>query len=200
MIRIATRDSIPVSVFVVGEKVFANDTMKRLFQSYFDNSFIEIGNYSFTHANKKYLQYYKNSQRVVSDFVLNTDTLHLVKKIVRLPGRNTWRINNKGRTDLPDANAVADSLAAKGYSIFGWDLEWRYRSGSCREVQTSEYLLKEIESLLSNKKAFFNNNIIILAHDPTFRCVYNQRQLELFIREIKKKKNYCFGRLENYPQ
>src|SRR5574338_1111680 len=68
VVTIASRDSIPVNLFVVGEKVFANDTMTKLFHSYFNNPFIEIGNHSFTHAIKKYQQYYKNTENVIADF------------------------------------------------------------------------------------------------------------------------------------
>jgi peptidoglycan/xylan/chitin deacetylase (PgdA/CDA1 family) len=198
LFRIATKDSVPINVFVVGEKVFANDTMKRLFQSYFNNPFVEIGNHSFTHAHKKYQEYYKDIERVIEDFKVNADSLHLTEKIARLPGRNTWRIDNKSRTDLPDANAAADSLAAAGYSIFGWDLEWRYCSDSCLEVQTAESMVKEIENSFRNRKTFTPGNIIILAHDPMFGSSYNKEQLELFIKEIKKKHNFRFGRLDNY--
>lgn len=198
LIRIATKDSVPINVFVVGEKVLVSDTMKILFQSYFNNPFIETGNHSFTHANKKYQQYYKNTEQVIEDFKLNADTLHLTKKIARLPGRNTWRINNKSRTDLPDANAAADSLAAIGYSVFGWDLEWRYCSDSSLEVQTAELMINEVEDFFRNKKTFTPDNIIILAHDPMFGNSYNKEQLELFIKEIKRKSNFRFGRLNNY--
>ncbi len=189
LIRIATQDSTPINVFIVGEKVFANDTMKKLFHSYFNNPFIEIGNHSFTHANKKYQQYYKSAERVLEDFKLNADTLHLTKKIARLPGRNTWRIDNRFRTDLIDANAAADSLAAKGYSVFGWDLEWRYCSDSSLEVQTAGLMIKEVEDFFRNKKTFMPNNIIILAHDPMFGSRNNLQQLELFIKLIKRQKN-----------
>lgn len=195
---IATKDSVPINVFVVGEKVFASDTMKRLFQSYFNNPFIEIGNHSFTHANKKYQQYYQNPETVIKDFKLNQDTLRLSKKIARLPGRNTWRINNRSRTDIPDANTAADSLAGAGYSIFGWDLEWRYCSDSSLEVQTAELMINEVEDFFRNKKTFTPDNIIILAHDPMFGNSYNKEQLELFIKEIKRKNNFRFGRLDNY--
>jgi peptidoglycan/xylan/chitin deacetylase (PgdA/CDA1 family) len=198
LVKIALKDSIPINLFVVGEKVFANDTMKRLFRSYFTNPFIEIGNHSFTHANKKYQQYYKNTEKVVEDFKLNADTLHLTNKIARLPGRNTWRINNKSRTDLEDTNAAADSLAAIGYSIFGWDLEWRYCSDSCMEVQEADLLLKDIENSFHNKKTFSNNSIILLAHDPMFGTRNNRQQLELFIQAVKKRTNYRFGKLDAY--
>lgn len=198
--KIALKDSIPFNMFVIGEKVFANDTMNKLFLSYFNNPFIEIGNHSFTHANKKYRQYYKNTEQVIADMILNEDTLHLTNKITRLPGRNTWRINNKSRTDLEDANAAADSLAAKGYSVFGWDLEWRYCSDSCLEAQAADLLVKEVESLIYNKKTFTKNNIIILAHDPMFGSIYNRQQLEIFIGAIRLKKNFRFGKLNNYPQ
>ncbi len=198
LLRIAMKDSIPINLFIIGKNVFASDSMTRLFNSYFNNPFIIIGNHSFSHANKKYQQYYDSPENVVQDFKLNNDTLRLTKKIARLPGRNAWRIKDKSRTDLPDAIAAADSLAAIGYSIFGWDLEWRYCSDSCLEVQTAELMVKEVEEFFGNKKTFTVDNIIILAHDPMFGSIYNRQQLELFISEIKTKNNFCFGRLDNY--
>lgn len=200
LLSIAKNDSVPVIFFVVGEKVFANDTTLSLFDSYLHSPFIEVGNHSFSHARKKYKQYYKSPGKVIEDFKLNQDTLKLGKKIARLPGRNTWRINNRNRTDIPDAKASADSLAAIGYFVFGWDLEWRYASGSCLEVQSAELMLKEIEFIFNNKKTFSSNHIVLLAHDPMFSILYNQQQLEIFINKVKKNNRYRFGRIENYPK
>ncbi|MDP4261313.1 MAG: polysaccharide deacetylase family protein [Bacteroidota bacterium] len=197
--RIAATDSARINVFIIGEKVFGEDSVKHFFQSYQSNPFIETGNHSFTHASKHYRLYYRNPDGVVRDIELNADTLHLKNKIVRLPGRNTWRINGRKRSDLPDDKKAADSLAAKGYSVFGWDVEWPYFPDSSHRVQSANTMMRIVENLIDGKRTFTPGNVVILCHDPMFIDANNVLQLDLFIRKIKQKKGYKLEHLSNYP-
>jgi peptidoglycan/xylan/chitin deacetylase (PgdA/CDA1 family) len=198
--QVATSESIRINVFIIGRNVFMDAGRKQFFESYKTNPLIEIGNHSFTHANKHYRLYYKDPGQVIKDFELNADTLDLITKIARLPGRNIWRINGCSRSDPSDGNAVADSLATKGYSVFGWDLEWRYYPDSSDNVQTADSMVKMAEKAAREKRTFIPGNIVILCHDPMFRNTFNRTQLELFIKKIKEKKNYRFEHLSSYPQ
>lgn len=198
--KIVISDSVYINVFVIGRNVFMDSTRKRYFESYRNNPLIETGNHSFTHANNHYLLYYKDPGQVIKDFELNTDTLKLDNEIARLPGRNTWRIKGRSRSDLPDANAAADSLAGKGYSIFGWDIEWRYYSDSSNYVQPADSLVKLIEQAAMERRTFIKGNIVILCHDHVFSDPVNVAQLRLFIKKIRESKVYRFEHLSKYPQ
>lgn len=195
----AALDSTPINVFIIGENVFLSDSLQNLFQLYQSNSFVETGNHSFTHAKKHYRVYYQDPQQVVRDMVLNADTLHLQNKIARLPGRNIWRVNGRNRSDLPDGNSAADSLAAKGYLVFGWDMEWKYESDTSRMIQPAIILIERIEYIIQGKKLFKPRHIVILCHDPMFDNENNKLQLQLFIKAIKERKSYRFEHLSNYP-
>jgi peptidoglycan/xylan/chitin deacetylase (PgdA/CDA1 family) len=197
--RIALADSAKINVFIVGRQVYKSDSLGLLFQSFQLNPFIEIGSHSYSHAQLHYRRYYKKLQSVIRDFKLNADTLHLQNKIVRLPGRNTWRIHNRKRSDLPDDAADADSLASEGYSIFGWDIEWRDFPENSHTLQSAGNMMRQIENMIRENKSFTSRNIIILVHDTSFISTYNTKQLEVLIGKIKEKKDYRLEFLSNYP-
>ncbi len=196
---IAASDSAMINVFVIGQNVFATTKQNELLRLYRANPFIEIGNHSYSHAARHYRIYYRHPFQVANDFDRNADMLQLTNKIARLPGRNTWRIRGRRRTDLSDANAAADSLAARGYSVFGWDVEWRLDPDSSGRVQTAGTLIKLIEKLVRRKKTFTPGNVVILCHDPMFREDCNESELAAFIKEIKTKNGYHFEHLSRYP-
>jgi peptidoglycan/xylan/chitin deacetylase (PgdA/CDA1 family) len=197
--RIAASDSAAINVFLIGENVYKTDSMKQLFQLYQSNPFIETSNHSYSHAHKHYRLYYKDPFRVVRDFELNTDTLHLKNKIARLPGRNTWRIKGRQRSDLPDDKIAADSLAAKGYTVFGWDIEWRHYPDSSHSILTANTMMRIVENMILEKRSFIPGHVVILCHDPMFTHAYNQLQLELFIKKIQQKRGYRLEHLDKYP-
>lgn len=189
------RDSIPVNVFLIGQKVFANEEAIHVFHSYRSNPLVEMENHSYTHALGKFRLYYENPVKVVNDIILNEDTLHLANKIARLPGRNAWRVGNKHRTDLADAIPAADSLAARGYTLFGWDLEWRYdSSGYC--FYSAEQMIKEIRYA----KTFLPRHVVILCHDAMLQDKYFRSQLQAFTRRVRSIPGHRFERLSHYPR
>ena len=62
--------------------------------------------------------FYKNPESAYQDFVKNENVLHMKTKLVRLPGRNMWRIGGRTINDETSGAAVADLLAKNGYSSF----------------------------------------------------------------------------------
>ena len=192
-------DSIKINVFIIGSRVFLNDTLKQYYLSYKHNPFVEIGNHSFTHANGKYRRYYEDPSLVMNDFLMNEDSLNLKNKISRLPGRNTWRLKKRGRDDYAGGAAAADSLATKNYFVFGWDIEWLYDE-ELDERDAASAMEKKIEEMVWEKKSFTSWNIIILCHDYLLTNKHNRLSLQLFIQKIKEKENYSFEHLSNYPK
>ena len=91
LVEIAAKDSVALNLFVVGYRVINSEAGKKLLAAYQNSSWIKIFNHSFSHADKKYKQFYRQPAKVVRDMLLNQDTLQLKERIARLPGRNNWR-------------------------------------------------------------------------------------------------------------
>ncbi len=196
---IARLDSIKMNVFIIGKFVFKNDTAQQLFRLLLDNPLIEAGNHSFSHANDRYRLYYSNPAEVITDFDRNEDTLQLKNKIARLPGRNNWRIKSRSYNDLPDAKPAADSLAARGYTVYGWDIEWSGMPGTTDSIQTAAVILAHIDKLTRGNALFTSRNIVILCHDAMFRNRQAVEELQSFIRQVKERGYYHFEHLSRYP-
>ena len=196
---LARTDSVPITVFLIGNRIFQRSDWRDCFDLYQQNHFIEIGNHSFSHAGNRYRQYYSNAEQVVKDFHLNEDTLNLQAKSVRLPGRNTWRIDGKKRTDLKDDSAAANKLAGEGYRIFGWDLEWHCAADSSGSILSADSLLQQIESIVRSRRLFKPHNLVLLCHESMFESDKGRTQLELLLQLIKQKQSYRFRFLKNYP-
>jgi len=193
---LAKADSVKINVFLVGMNVWGSETGRQLYNHYKLNPYIEIGNHSFYHAKKKYKQFYSNPNGVVDDILRNEDSLQLTNKLARLPGRNVWRWLGRSRTDFPDAAAAADSLKVLGYRIAGWDLEWQFDS-TTKTYFTAEQMSAEVTKKSKGKRAFTSGHVVILCHDPMLRDPQFIIQLDLFVREMKKRNN-CFAGFSNY--
>ena len=192
---LVSRDSIPVNVFVVGQKVFAGKEARQIFNTHKGSPLIEVDNHSYSHAKDRFRLYYENPWKVVDDIVLNEDTLHLANKIARLPGRNVWRVGERRRIDLADAAPAADSLARSGYTVFGWDLEWRYDSSGHR-FYPAEQMVKQVR----HARAFSPGHVVILCHDPMLRDDYFRKELRSFIGKVKSYPGWRFEYLSRYPR
>jgi peptidoglycan/xylan/chitin deacetylase (PgdA/CDA1 family) len=195
LVEIAARDSIPLNLFVVGYRVVNSEPAKKLLEAYQNSPWIKIFNHSFSHADKKYKQFYKKPAKVTRDILLNQDTLKLKEKIARLPGRNTWRVGSRRRSDLPDASAAADSLTALGFSIIGWDLAWTYDTSFISSYTGLQ--MKELV-LTSAKRSFTSDHVVILCHDFMLQNEYSRQELISFIKEARKA-GLKFGFLSSYP-
>ena len=188
---LAMSEKAPITVFLIGKFVCENDTTRLQWVEDQHNSWMEAGNHSFTHADKKYYLYYQDPQHVVQDFQRNQDSLGFTNKLARLPGRNAWRLKAYSRDDLPDCKAAADSLASNGYTLIGWDLEWYYNASGMVLEPADDFLFR-VEQLVKYKRTHIPNNIVILCHDPLLDNAYNELQVRSFIQKIRTKGNYRF--------
>ena len=119
--------------------------------------YAEVGNHSNTHANHKYAAYYEKPDKVVEGFEKANEILGLKgsRIIARLPGRNTWRVGDIAKNDpMGNGAGAADKLVGKGYTIYGWDVEWRMNKNGA--VETPEEMLKKIYSSNINISFFYS--------------------------------------------
>jgi len=196
--QLANEDSIPINMFVIGKYVHKNDTMRALFDSLRTNPLIEIGNHSYSHANRHYRSFYLHTPSAVQDIQLNADTLGLDNDLVRLPGRNMWRLGGWARSDLESGKAVADTLALLGYRVFGWDIEWQ--TDSCGKMnRTATEMMKAVEQLLANRQAFTQGHVVVLLHDAMMESPWNDAQFRAFVDMIKAHGGYRLEHLSHYP-
>jgi peptidoglycan/xylan/chitin deacetylase (PgdA/CDA1 family) len=121
-------EKIKISVFLVGEHVMMSRTMDNYFKFYEENPYIDEYNHSFSHANNHYDLFYSNTDMAVDDILKNNNLLKFTYKIVRLPGRNMWRIDGRKKDDVESGSKTADRLEQLGYKVVGWDLEWEHNS------------------------------------------------------------------------
>jgi len=192
------KDSVPVTVFLVGRRASANAENSFILERYRSNSLFEIANHSFSHANGKYKSYYSHPQTVIDDILYNEDCLSLFNKMVRLPGRNVWRLNGRKRHDLADAAPAADSLAAKGYTIFGWDMEWCYDT-SGKSNYTASHMMEQVRYIARYGNSFVKDHIVILCHDPMLLNAATRKEFKLFLAQVKADPYLQFALLSGYP-
>lgn len=192
-------EQVPASVFLVGHNMSYNPRMDSYYKLYEANPFIHIYNHSFSHAAGHYRFYYNHPQNVLADIDQNQQYLQLHNKIVRLPGRNTWRIGNRSRNDTAGGDQAADLLMQQGYRLFGWDLEWQHNPVSGVPLQSVATMEKEIMSRLASGNTFTKNHIIILLHDEMFRRPWEEEQLKALIDTLHKQPMIVFNDLSTYP-
>ncbi len=195
----AMADSIYLTMFVIGDSVFKNSSNKIFFDLYQLNPFIEIGNHSYSHANGHYRLYYKDSAKVIADFLKNADTLHNTNMIARLPGRNTWRINGRAKTDLADDSSSANGLLRINYRVFGWDIEWTCKTDSVHGIENADSVIAAVDRMNIKGNSFTPGNIVLLCHESMFVEPANRIQFERLIKRIKQNPLYQMKFLSQYP-
>lgn len=191
-------EKLKVSVFLVGAHVQKSRTMENYCKFYTENPFIDEYNHSYTHANDRYQQFYSNTKAVVADVEKNQLFLKLQYKIVRLPGRNMWRVGGRTKDDVKSGSAAADLLAARGYKVIGWDLEWMHNPKTAAPVQTVDEIEHEIENKLKQGETFTPGNIVILLHDEMFQKKWQESELRLLMERLREK-GYVFEQIRFYP-
>lgn len=196
---VALSEEVCFSVFLVGKNI-ENGKLREYWKLYSENPYIDIYNHSYSHANGKYVQYYKNPQRVLEGIQKNDSLLNLQYKIVRLPGRNMWRIGERKRDDIQSGSATADLAAENGYKVIGWDLEWTHDSKTGAPEQSVDQLVGEIESMLKNNRSFTKGHVVLLMHDEMFGKSRGKNRLQQLVEKLKLNKDYQFQYIRFYPE
>lgn len=197
--QVFLNEKLKVTVFLVVEHVEQNKTMTDYFKYYEENPYIEECNHSYTHANNQYKKFYSNTENSIADIVKNQELLKLQDKIVRLPGRNMWRIDGRSKNDGASGIETADGLSKLGYKVIGWDLEWSHHPKDGTPVQSVQTIYKSIVNQLENKKTFTKDNIVVLIHDEMFQKSWEESELKQLVDLLKQHDNYIFEQIKFYP-
>lgn len=192
---LSLKDSLSINVFLIGRNACLTEKSRAMVSEYEANPLVEIGNHSFTHANKKYAAFFRNPEEVLADFNRSRDSLHLTNGLTRLPGRNFFRLGSFRRNDRNNGKESADTLAANGYRVYGWDLEWRRRAGHGIAAHTGPGMLQVVNELLEKGRTFMPGCLVLLLHDQDCRDVQFRDEVEEFIRLARADGRYRFGHL-----
>lgn len=198
---VVLQERLKISVFLVGQLVMKNKKLQAYLEEYKTNPYIEAYNHSYTHANGKYKLFYSKPVSVLDDIQQDEAVLGLHYKIVRLPGRNIWRVGKLVKDDAAVGNsgsAAADTLAMHGYKVFGWDTEWRH-NGDGTPIQTVDEMVKEIETRLDNGATLTKDHIVVLIHDEMFRKTWEESELKQLVDKLRTHENYVFEHVRYYP-
>jgi peptidoglycan/xylan/chitin deacetylase (PgdA/CDA1 family) len=199
---VVLQERLKISVFLVGQLVMQNKKLQAYLEEYKTNPYIETYNHSYTHAGGKYKKFYSKPVSVLEDIQQDEAILGLHYKIVRLPGRNIWRIGKRRKDDAgtgTSGSAAADTLAEHGYKLFGWDTEWQHRPSDGTPIQTVDEMVKDIESRLESGNTFTKDHIVVLIHDEMFRKTWEESELKQLIDKLRTHENYVFEHVRFYP-
>lgn len=196
VVAVLTEKEVKGTLFLVGGHV-VGQRRTSLLNVARSTAYVEIANHSQTHANGRYAEYYADPSAVVAGFKEASEVLGLTGPGIpaRLPGRNTWRVGSISANDLA-SGAAADLLAAEGYVIYGWDVEWRMRQGS--PAQTPEEVHNEITTALESGRTRKANKVIVLAHDVMFRASRGNRTKLATLIDLLKGDGHTFEFVSEY--
>lgn len=192
-------EKLKISVFLVGAHVEKSRQMDNYFKYYEENPYIDEYNHSYSHANNHYKEFYNDAGKAIADILKNQELLKLRYKIVRLPGRNMWRIDSKKRDDGISGASTADGLERLGYKVIGWDLEWQHQATGV-PIQSVDQMLGEINNMCKNGASFTKNNIVVLLHDEMFQKPWEDSELKQLIDKLRATGAYNFEQIRFYPQ
>jgi peptidoglycan-N-acetylglucosamine deacetylase len=199
VLDIVQQEQVPATFFIVGEHVFASHDQARTWDSLQQATNIEICNHSYTHAHNRYKRYYEQPDSVVKEMEKTQEQFVLQNKIVRAPGRNSWRIDSLKFTDVQKSKAAMDSLQAAGFIVMGWDLEWHYDPQTLAIKNTADELLTQVDSAFARNKMKTLDHLVLLAHDQVYQKPSDSLQLRLFVQKLKLKDEYELSLVSSYP-
>lgn len=87
-----------------------------------------------------------------------------------------------------------------GYSIYGWDLEWRTRPAPGIERHSAAEMFALIGKMLADKKTFVSGNIILLVHDQELTAPAFAGDVAELVRLVRADGRFAFGHLSDYKQ
>lgn len=197
---VITEMRVKTSIFMVGNPIHGSGRFKKYHEMLKENRYVELYNHSYSHANHRYANYYKNSELVAADFEKNRAEFNLRHYIARLPGRNLWQLGSRTKNYRQTGAEAAALLAENGYKIFGWDVEWKYDPKDYSPQQTIDELIDEIENICqASSGAFTPNHVVLLMHDQMFAKRTEENDLAKLIKKLQEH-NYTFEYLSDYPE
>lgn len=199
LLKILHKRNVTATAFLVGQHAIGSQKQKKDLETLRKDSLIELANHSYTHAHNRYDSFYKNPEFVLQDFNAAKDSLKLINKIARTPGRNIWRLNNITSTDIKSSTAAANNLQKAGYKVIGWDLEWK-PTNKMELKGNHQTMLKKVDSIFFNDLEKTSRHLVFLTHDQYLTDADSINELDLFIEELQKSNRFVFRKISAYPK
>ncbi len=197
VVDVLCQEEMPATFFLVGSHIFGSKKQFSQFQNLLSNPCFEAANHSFYHAKNRYNQYYRSPEQVLEDFTLMSDSAKFESGIARTPGMNVWRTANITHDADKRSAKAADLLKENGYSLVGWDVEWKAKDLQLKK--SPEELVSEIEEHFEEHLTKTENHLVLLLHDQHFTDTNNIQSLQTLIKLLKGKQEYAFKQVSEYP-
>ena len=194
-----TEVQVPVSFFIVAKHTRDSREQNQTWEKLKNSTGIELCNHSFSHAGNRYSRFYKEPSHVVADFIRSNDSLHFTNPVVRMPGRNAWRIGEVKHTDVKESSKAIDSVALAGFKVMGWDVEWGFDHQTFKPDTDTALIFRRIENLLRDSATRTPGHLVLLAHDQAFRDEEDIILLKAFLASIRKNPDYELVMASQYP-
>lgn len=192
-------EQVPVSFFIVAKHVYDSREQYKVWEQLKNTSGIELCNHSYSHAGNRYSRFYQEPRRVISDFIRSRDSLQFSNKVVRMPGRNAWRIGDNRHTDVRASKEAIDSVAAAGFSVMGWDVEWGFDHQTFVPDADTSLMYRRIENLFRDSATRAPGHLVLLAHDQAFRTEADILLLRAVLSGLKRNPEYELVLASSYP-
>lgn len=199
LLKIINKYQIPVTSFIVGKHAYGSKTQAKNLKELENHELVELANHSYSHAENKYSEFYKNPEKVVHDFDRAKDSLKFKNKYARTPGRNIWRTSNINVTDIKNSKVASDELQRAGYTLVGWDLEWK-PDNKMKLKGSHRDMAKRIDSIFFNDLEKTSRHLVFLTHDQYLQDDDSVRELDLFISGLQNTNRFEFRKISDYPK
>ncbi len=91
-----------------------------------------------------------------------------------------------------------DTVAAAGFLIYGWDIEWGYDPKSGKPLWHAKKMVEKINRFYREKKTKKDEKLVLLAHDwMFFKRFSGKEELHMLIRLLKKS-GWTFDTIDHY--
>jgi peptidoglycan/xylan/chitin deacetylase (PgdA/CDA1 family) len=197
-ITICEAENVKATFFQIGLHQSRSNWGKRLYNRILSRpDLFLLSNHSFSHTYGKYVQFYKQPDSALADFMHAADVLKTTNNIVRLPGNNGWRTDSV-QFSSKMVRPLIHKLDSAGFNVVGWDLEWNYTKNG-RPIQSATYMANMVDSMFALKANKTKNHLVVLMHDHMFKNESDSVQLVQFIELLKYGNRYQFATLDQYP-
>jgi peptidoglycan/xylan/chitin deacetylase (PgdA/CDA1 family) len=203
IIDIAERHQVPITLFMIGMSAAASAEHRGLLERAHRSEWVTVGNHSYSHCLSHYVQCYHDTKSIVSDFERASKELGLVScpTPARGPGRNVWRLPGM-RLDDPAISfaemgiedTTDDTLFAKGFYLYGWDVEWVHDSRGIPVLTSSTMVDQLADSVHHSSRP---GKVVMLMHDVMMRAEKTASELTRIIEGVRNR-GARFGRLSEY--
>jgi peptidoglycan/xylan/chitin deacetylase (PgdA/CDA1 family) len=187
---------VPATFFLVGSHVQGTPKQWSEYEAILNDPGFEAANHTYHHAKNQYARFYKNPGLALEDFRLMRDSLPLDCGLGRTPGCNAWRTPHIHDDVDRRSRLAADLLQSNGYTLLGWDVEWK-ADAKLQLRSTPEELAAEIGQHLAERLTHTDDHLVLLLHDQHFVDSTNVRALEQLIALLKAE--YRLEKASGYP-